>query len=288
VSFLYSIILKLLYPTSVSILLLLAAAALWRIKRERLAKTGFWSALAVLLICGNGWGVEGLTRHLERKYPVLQDQGPGTKDRGPWTRDQPSEVGGPAPVVKGPPIADCILVLSGGTLPKLPPRPTVEVAEAGDRVLYGAYLYRQGRVPRIICTGNVGTGGIAPRPAADDMAELLVMLGVPKDAIITETKAENTHQHAVNLYPLLRDRGFKRILLVTSALHMPRSMGVFKRSCPGVEFIPAPTDFRVVDLDLPWYREMVNLIPTPSSYLQFSETMHEYLGMAYYRLRGWM
>ncbi|MCX6917262.1 MAG: YdcF family protein [Verrucomicrobia bacterium] len=267
-SFLYSIILKLLYPTSVSILLLLAAAALWRIKRERLAKTGFWSALAVLLICGNGWGVEGLTRHLERKYPVLRDDGTtGLQDYG---------------------TADCILVLSGGTLPKLPPRPTVEVAEAGDRVLYGAYLYRQGRAPRIICTGNVGTGGIAPRPAADDMAELLVMLGVPKEAIITETKAENTHQHAVNLYPLLRDRGFKRILLVTSALHMPRSMGVFKRSCPGVEFLPAPTDFRVVDLDLPWYREMVNLIPTPSSYFQFPETMHEYLGMAYYRLRGWM
>jgi uncharacterized SAM-binding protein YcdF (DUF218 family) len=185
-------------------------------------------------------------------------------------------------------MADCILVLGGGTAPKIPPRPTVEVTEAGDRVLYAAYLFRNGKAPRILCTAGIATGGIGPRPEAEDMAELLDNLGVPKSVIVKETAARNTHEHGSNLYPMLQKLGVKRVLLVTSALHMPRAMGVFKRSCPDIEFIPAPTDFRIVDLDLPWYRQIVNLIPTPSSYVQFSETMHEYVGMAWYRVRGWM
>jgi uncharacterized SAM-binding protein YcdF (DUF218 family) len=96
----------------------------------------------------------------------------------------------------------------------------------------------------VICTGNVATGGVALRSEAEDMRELLEMVGVPADAIILETDASNTHQHAKNLQALFRERNFQRVLLVTSAMHMPRAMGVFKKDCADVEFIPAPTDFR--------------------------------------------
>jgi len=256
----YNLLLKLLYPTSISILLLLAAVVLWRCNRAKLARLSFWLALAVLLICGNGWVVRYSTRHLERQYLP------------------------PDPL----PTTDCILVLGGGTLPKIPPRPTVEISEAGDRVLYGAYLFRNGKAPRILCSSGITAGGVASRPGADTMAELLENVGVPKSAIVKETGSRNTREHGRNLYPMLQEQGFKRILLVTSALHMPRSMAVFKRSCPGIEFIPAPTDFRIVELPLPWYRELSNLIPTPGGYVQFSETMHEYLGIAWYKVRGWI
>ena len=46
-----------------------------------------------------------------------------------------------------------------GIAARIPPRPTVEVNEAGDRVIYGAHLFKQGKAPRILCTGNVATGG---------------------------------------------------------------------------------------------------------------------------------
>jgi uncharacterized SAM-binding protein YcdF (DUF218 family) len=257
--FLYSFVLKLLYPSCLASVLLVASAVFSN--RKKIKWGCFWGALAVLLVCGNGWVVRGLTVHLERQYLPHGSV----------------------------PEADCILVLSGGTLPKLAPRTTVEMDDAGDRVLYAGYLFRQGRAPFVICTGNVATGGIAPRSAAEDMAELLEFLAVPKDAIITETKAENTHQHGVNLLPLLRERGFKRILLVTSAMHMPRSMGVFRKSCPGIEFISAPTDFHAPDrLPGAWHRELTALFPTPRNLCEFSEVMHEYLGLWYYRLRGWI
>src|SRR5213078_3066045 len=140
-SFLYSVFLKLLYPTSLAVLLLLASA-LFR-KKERARRVCFWAALGMIMLCGNGWLVGAMTRHLE------------------WQNLTPDPV----------PQADCILILSGGLAPRIPPRPTIEVSEAGDRVLYGAHLFKQAKAPRIFCTGNVATGGIALRPIAEEMAE---------------------------------------------------------------------------------------------------------------------
>jgi uncharacterized SAM-binding protein YcdF (DUF218 family) len=258
-SFLYSLFLKLLYPTSLAVLLLLGSALLK--KREVLRRICFWLAVALLLLCGNGWVVGTLTKRLEWKYLP------------------------PNPM----PLADCILVLSGGTRSHVWPRPTVELDQTGQRLLYAAYLYRHRRAPRLICTGNVATGGVAARPMADDMAEFLEDLGVPHDAILLESKAEDTHQHATNLIPVFRKGGFKKVLLVTSALHMARSIRTFRHLCPDVEFIAAPTDFGVTEpVAKPWYHQLVAVIPSPSHLLNFCAVSHEYLGIAYYKIRGWI
>jgi uncharacterized SAM-binding protein YcdF (DUF218 family) len=121
------------------------------------------------------------------------------------------------------------------------------------------------------------------------MAELLAAVGVPATAIVTELESENTRDHAMNLCPLLTASQMKRVLLVTSAMHMPRSIGTFRHLCPAIDFVPAPTDFRAPD-DVPvaWYRHAVSVVPTPRNLLDFSDATHEYLGIAYYRLRGWM
>jgi uncharacterized SAM-binding protein YcdF (DUF218 family) len=236
-----------------------AAACL---KKHKLIKRScFWTACGILFLSGNEWVVAGLVGHLERQY-------------------LPQET---------VPVVDCILVLSGGTLGRLPPRSTIEVDDAGDRVLYGAYLYRERKAPFIICTGGTVIGGTSIRPAAEDMAELLELLGVPNDAIIKETKARNTYEHAINLRTVLAERDFKRILLVTSAMHMPRAIGVFEHVCPGIQFIAAPTDFRVTrGFTDPWYYAVIALIPTPHRLLDVSEALHEYFGIFYYRVRGWM
>ncbi|MGD9901822.1 MAG: YdcF family protein [Vicinamibacterales bacterium] len=259
-AFLYSLLLKLLYPTSMA-LLLIALAAVAPARRRRLRQSLGVAAVAVLLVCGNGWVVTAMVRHLEGRHRP------------------------PNPM----PRADAIVVLSGGILSRTPPRPSVELGDAGDRLVYAALLFKQGVAPGIVCTGNVATGGVAPRPVAEDMAELLTVLGIASDAIVTETQSENTRDHAVTVCPLLRERGAARVLLVTSALHMPRAMGVFRRGCPDLELIAAPTDFRAPDeRPAPWYRTTVALLPTPRSLLDFSDAAHEYVGIAYYTLRGWM
>jgi uncharacterized SAM-binding protein YcdF (DUF218 family) len=257
--FLYSVLLKFLYPTSIALLLVVAGALMRR--RTALRRICYGLALATLIVCGNGWVVHRMVRALE------------------WQHLPPEPVPG----------ADAILVLSGGVHAARPPRPTVEVSEAGDRVLYGAELFRRGRAPQIICTGNIATGGVGRRPEAEDMADLLEMVGVPRASIVLETEAQNTHEHAVNLCPMFADRQIRRVLLVTSAIHMPRSLAVFQRSCPSVEYIAAPTDFRATQpIAIPWYRNAVALLPTPHNLVDFSDATHEYIGMLYYRIRGWI
>ena len=130
-SILYSLFLRLLNPTSLCALLM-AAAAIFR-KRPKLSWFFFGAAFFTLMTCGNGWLVGFLVENLEWRYSLPE----------------------PAPT------ADAILVLSGGLLEKLPPRRMIEVADAGDRVIDAALLYKQGKAGLVICTGGVATGGAA-------------------------------------------------------------------------------------------------------------------------------
>lgn len=257
--FLYSVLLQLLNPAVVATALLLAAALLRR--RQAARRLCFALALGVLLVCGNGLVVHRMVRALE------------------WQHLPPDPV----------PSADAVVILSGGMRAQNYPRPTVEVSETGDRVLYGAELYRRGKAPVVISTGGVGPGSVARRPEAEDMADLLEMVGVPRPAVVLETESQNTHDHALNLCPMFVERRIGRVLLVTSAMHMPRSLAVFRRGCPQVDYVPAPTDFRATrPLSGAWYRTAAAMLPTPRNLMEFSDATHEYIGMLYYRLRGWI
>ena len=102
-------------------------------------------------------------------------------------------------------------------------------------------------------------------------------------------KAMTVGENALFCAKILKEKHITRVILVTSAMHMPRSVGVFHKLCPGIEFIPAPTDFHSVEgLPKPWYQMLPSLLPTPRTLLDFCEVEHEYVGMAYYKLRGWM
>jgi uncharacterized SAM-binding protein YcdF (DUF218 family) len=218
-------------------------------------------AIATLLVCGNSFVAESLTRALESQYPPIA----------------------------GSVTADLIVVLSGGVNPRVPPRETVEVSEAADRVIYGAHLFRTNRARLVITTGNVVPPETSQRSTADEMAELLNVLGVPLNAILPERRARDTHEHAVYVCPMVRAEHAQSVLLVTSAMHMSRSLGVFRHACPDLTFIPAPTDYRVTNqARRPWYRDPIRFLPTPLTLSNFSDAAHEYLGLAYYRMRGWL
>ncbi len=226
IGFLYALFLKLFYPTSIALFMLTGSAVAGR-RWPKLARRLLWLGILTILICGNGWLVAAMTKRLERRHSS------------------------PAPL----PSADAILILSGGILARLPPRPTIEVGEAGDRILYGIFLYQEKKATTIICSGGVATGSGAARPLAEEMNEMLQRFGVPSDSVITERASSNTREHARNLQSVFRRHGFNRVLLVTSAMHMPRALAVFQKACPAVEFVPAPTDYRVADGGpTAWYR----------------------------------
>ena len=69
------------------------------------------------------------------------------------------------------------------------------------------------------------------------MRDALVRLGVPETRIVVETKSRNTHDEAVVVAPLLESMGIRQTVLVTSEIHMRRSLGTFKAA--GIDAVPA-------------------------------------------------
>ena len=191
------------------------------------------------------------------------------------------------------PHGEVIVVLGGATRTRTYPRPISEVNEAGDRLLYAAWLYKHQAAPRILVSGgNVPFLGPSAVSEAESMTELLDLMGVPSDAILLEGRSRNTYENAVETKKLLAAEGLTEIILVTSAMHMPRAQAIFAKQ--GLTVTPAPTDYEVTAADWAYLTsptlevQLFNLLPQADYLALVSRTLKEYVGLAVYRLRGWL
>jgi uncharacterized SAM-binding protein YcdF (DUF218 family) len=124
------------------------------------------------------------------------------------------------------------------------------------------------------------------------MADILEMLGVPRDAMIFESTSRNTYENATHTRVILEQMDVNRVILVTSADHMPRSVALFEHQ--GIDVIPAPTDFTVTENN--WEQlfhgsvgsQLLNLVPNSENLSLTTGALKEYLGIIIYRLRGWL
>lgn len=249
------------YPLGFACVLIVVALVTLR-KRPSWAATAMMLSLIVLLVGSSGLVARSLVRSLE------------------W-QNIPSSV----------PDAEAIVVLGGGTKSAVSPRPSVDLSEEGDRVLYAAELYQQKKAPLVIVSGGRISWHGSGTPESADMAALLDQLGVPAKAVVQDPDSLNTFENAVNVQKILDSRGIRRVLLVTSAMHMPRSLLIFKRR--GVAAIAAPTDFLVTNNELQEMRNspqatLLNLLPDADRLQQTTRALKEYVGLFVYRLRGWL
>jgi len=188
------------------------------------------------------------------------------------------------PPLTGNEKADVIVVLGGGTDPQQYPRPMVEVNGAGDRMIYAARLYKDGMADKMILSGGtIDWQGEAETTPAKDMADLMVFMGIPEDAMILQGGSVNTAEDAEFSTTIIKENNWQKVVLVTSALHMPRSVELFKKL--GIEVIPAPTDYVISDqawkdlFSWRWENVLINILPTSSSLKSTTSAMKEYLGM---------
>jgi len=144
--------------------------------------------------------------------------------------------------VQATPSAEAIVVLGGGTWPMMPGQPYPNLGAASDREWHGARLYQAGKAPLVILTGG-NDKRFSTTSSAESMRRFMAALGVPAPAMVLEEESRNTTQNAKFTAEILAERGIDRILLVTSALHMPRSAALFEAQ--GIQVIPAATDHEV-------------------------------------------
>ena len=83
--------------------------------------------------------------------------------------------------------------------------------------------------------------------------------------------------------PVLAEHGLQRVLLVTSALHMPRALATFKSA--GIDAVPATTDFTVTDKD---HRTVIDFLHDAEALSRTTAAFKEYVGYAYYWWGGWV
>jgi len=204
---------------------------------------------------------EALLRPLENAYPPLEM----------------GEADGEGGI---PQDAEAIVVLSGGQLAASPALGGDSALEDSSlrRVSYAARLARRRPDLPVFTTGDLPLPG--GRPTGALMAERLSEgFGIAETRITAETRARNTAGHAPRLKPLLGER--RRVVLVTTAWHMPRAMGVFRAH--GYAPIAAPADYQV-DHGRPFHP--LDLLPSADSLSDSADAFHEYLGMGWYTLKG--
>jgi uncharacterized SAM-binding protein YcdF (DUF218 family) len=174
---------------------------------------------------------------------------------------------------------DVIILLGAGIndgVPDLSGRGT-PTSEMLGRLVTAVRVHRRLKVPIIVSGGAAVAGQTAEAPV---VRRFLLDLGVPEKQVLLESKSRDTIENARYCSDILKSRGFRHPLLITSAYHMPRSIKAFKLA--GVAVTPVPAQFSTGGSGGNW----VHYLPSSSALHSSSRALHEYLGMLWYRLKG--
>ena len=245
-----------LQPSTLMVGTVIVGTALLRTAYHRLGQWLLIAAIAALLVSGLSPLSDGLIRPLEQRFTRADINRPG------------AEVAG-------------IVVLGGAEDSRA--KNELELAalnEAGER--YTETVVLALRFPRSHVVISGGSGALLRReePEAESAARLLVTLGIAQSRITLESKSRDTCENAAFTARLVKPKPGVRWLLVTSAAHMPRAMGCFRRAGFAIE--PWPVDYRAPrTLDLTRWNSSI-----PEGLRRFDQVAREYAGLLAYYLAG--
>jgi uncharacterized SAM-binding protein YcdF (DUF218 family) len=232
---------------------------LWFTKRQRTGKTLVTVGLCTLGLLSYEPISDALLAPLIYKY--------GPYEAGSRTRDLSLEK-----IDK----VRYVVVLGGGHGADSQIPLTSHLSDPGlKRLLEGIRIYRENPGSKLLLSGGRGYRAIPEARVAQDVA---IFLGVDKDDIILEPDSMDTKDQARLLKPMI---GKDPFVLVTSALHLPRAMALFRKQ--GMDPIPGPAEIPS--------REKGELaprrfFPQPEALDKSSQAIHEYVGLVWARLRG--
>jgi uncharacterized SAM-binding protein YcdF (DUF218 family) len=191
--------------------LVLLARALWLLARSARAAAGAVVLVIVVTLLGNEPLGRALTAALEAPYRA------DPFDNAPF---------------------DAVIVLGGGAQPA--PHEAFELGPSGDRIYLGARLWTARLTPVLVTTGTPIPGFAHGFDSREATTRLWRDLGIPAEAIVAVDDTRTTGEEAVACARLVRERGWKRVGLVTSAWHLRRATGLFRRA--GVDVVPLAAD----------------------------------------------
>jgi uncharacterized SAM-binding protein YcdF (DUF218 family) len=177
-------------------------------------------------------------------------------------------------------VYDAVVVL-GGMVDDAASRASGETELRGqvDRLVRGFELARAGRARHVV----VSAGLISPQPGdiaeGARLAEKLAAWGIPEDRIVAETASRNTRENAVEVSRIAAARGWRTLLVVTSAAHLPRAQGCFR--AVGLDPDVLPVDFRGGD------GRGRSYLPRAGALAKSTDALRELAGRVVYRVAGY-
>ncbi len=177
-----------------------------------------------------------------------------------------------------------IIVLGGGLDGLVSnARGTMEMNSSGSRVTEAVALMHRFPQARLVFTGGsaslVDDGG----NEADVARRLIPALGVAAERVAYEDRSRNTWENAVFTRDMVQPKAGETWLLVTSAFHMPRSMGVFRQA--GFPVTPYPVNYSTTGRR----QELIQpTLSTPDGLLRTERAVREYVGLLAYWISGRM
>jgi uncharacterized SAM-binding protein YcdF (DUF218 family) len=182
------------------------------------------------------------------------------------------------------PKADAILCLGGGVEPGLVEPIGIQLKSGADRLATALTLVAAGQAPVLI----LGGGGYPHKgrfySEADAVGDFLRTQLKLKTDIHSLGICSDTHDETLKVAALMQQRGFKHLLLVTSASHMPRTLAVFRKL--GISVIPVPCNY-LSGQNRMGERLWLHL-PHTHGFEAFNVWLHEIIGHWVYRWRGWI
>ena len=177
------------------------------------------------------------------------------------------------------PQADAIVVLGGIlSIPQRDPA-RLDWNEAVERFDQGVLLYQAGKAPHLLFT----SGGPGEENAEGYfLAAAARARGVPAAAIEHSKLSPNTEAEAFNIAALAEARGYRSVILVTSAYHMPRAMMLFGRTSLAGKVTPYPTDYQGRP---EWKYELQDFFPRAEDAARSERALREYWGRLFYLVK---
>jgi uncharacterized SAM-binding protein YcdF (DUF218 family) len=213
------------------------------------------AAASVLYVCSMPVVGDLLARGLESRYPALP-------------LSQVDKV-------------DAIVPLGGIFGPPVAPGYVANVGEAGERLEAGIALWEHKKADWLVFTGGRMPWSSHAEVEGAMSKRAAVARGVPADKILVTREVGNTADEATAVAQMMRERGWSRIILVTSAWHMPRAARLFRKA--GVNFVPFPVDFRV---DRSESHTLLDFLPDGDGLHSTQAVLREWYGIAFYALTG--
>ena len=172
--------------------------------------------------------------------------------------------------------AELIVILGGGTLENSP-----EEGENGSltgdsfkRALYGLYLAEQYKLPILYSGGKLFDS--QKKTEADIAMKLLAKYNKSGIKLMEESVSRTTYENAIYVKEKFNP---EKVILVTSAYHMKRSLYIFKRA--GVECAPAPTDYKIDS----WDFNITSWLPKSYEMNCIYKGMKEHIGLLFYMIK---